>query len=613
MNREIEKILPLVQKPARYTGGELNEVIKDKNNVDIRYAFCFPDAYEIGMSNLGLKILYSVINDRDDSWCERVFAPDSDMEEIMRERGVPLFALESGDYIKDFDAIGFSLSYELGYTNMLNMIDLAGLPVLSSERESLTPVIMAGGACCCNPEPIVDFVDIIELGEGEELMNDVLDLLKECKKAGLGKREFLLRAAKIPGIYVPSLYNVEYNDDNTIKSVKAFDGAPEKAVKRIVKDLDNVKYPDKFITPFVDIVHDRAVAEVFRGCVRGCRFCQACFINRPIREKSPEVIDRDCRNICDSTGYDEISLCSLSTSDYSRLRELLERLLSWTDKDNINIALPSLRADNFPEDLAKKLYRVRRSGLTFAPEAGTQRLRDVINKNLTKDEVIETSLKAFSNGWTAVKFYFMIGLPTETFEDIEGIASLSQDVVDAFYRNPLKPYGKGVNVSTSVASFVPKPFTPFQWEEQDSPELLKEKQEYLKNCVKTKKVSLHFHDINVSFLEAVLARGDRRLSKVILRAWEKGCKFDSWGDKFKFDVWMDAFKELNIDPCFYASRKRDFNEVLPWDHLDFGIRKEFLYEENIKARKGLTTPDCRKKCSNCGASKLNGGICRAGR
>ncbi len=611
MNREVEKILNLVQKPARYTGGELNEIIKDKNSVEIRYAFCFPDTYEIGMSNLGVKILYSVINSREDSWCERVFAPDNDMEELMRERKIPLFALESGDYIKDFDAIGFSLSYELSYTNMVNMLDLAGLPVLSEDRTELTPIIMAGGACACNPEPVADFVDFFQLGEGEEMMNDVLELLKECKKNGSTKREFLEKAAKIQGIYVPSLYDVDYNSDGTIKSVTPKNGAPAKITKRLVSDLDNVHYPDKFIVPFIDIVHDRAVAEIFRGCIRGCRFCQACFLNRPIREKSPEVINSDCKKICESSGYDEISLCSLSTSDYSHLGDLLSQLLEWTTDDKINIALPSLRVDNFPEELIEKLNEVRRSGLTFAPEAGTQRLRDVINKNVTEKEVIETSEKAFAGGWTAVKLYFMIGLPTETTEDIEGIAALAQQVVDTFYRNPDKPKGKGVNVSVSASSFVPKPFTPFQWEPQDTPELLKEKQEHLRESVKTKKVSLHFHDIRVSFLEGILARGDRKLGEVILKAWQKGCKFDSWDEHFKFDLWLDTFKECGIDPAFYTSRKRDFNEILPWDHLDYGIRREFLKNENKKAHEGITTPHCREKCSACGAAKLNGGNCDA--
>lgn len=611
MKREVEKILGLVQKPARYTGGELNEVIKNKDEVDIRYAFCFPDLYEIGMSNLGMKILYSVINSRDDAWCERVFAPDNDMEALMREKGIPLFALESGDYIRDFDAIGFSLSYELSYSNMINMIDLAGLPVLSKDRSALTPIIMAGGACACNPEPVADFVDLFQLGDGEEMMQDVLDLLKECKKNGESKQEFLKKAAQIQGIYVPSLYDVAYNEDGTIRSVTPKDGAPAKVTKRLVSNMDTVLYPDKFVVPFIDVVHDRVVTEIFRGCIRGCRFCQACFLNRPIREKSPEIINEDCKRLCESSGYDEISLCSLSTSDYSHLTDLLNQLLSWTTDDKISIALPSLRVDNFPEELLEKLNEVRRSGLTFAPEAGTQRLRDVINKNVTEEEVIETSKKAFSGGWTAVKLYFMIGLPTETMEDVEGIAKLAQEVVDTYYRNPDKPKGKSVAVSVSASSFVPKPFTPFQWEPQDTPEMLAAKQEHLKESVRTKKVSLHFHDIRISFFEGILARGDRKLNQVMLKAWQKGCKFDSWDDQFRFDDWMEAFRECGIDPSFYTSRKREFTEILPWDHLDYGIRREFLENENKKAHEAITTPHCREKCSACGAAKLNGGKCDA--
>ncbi len=611
MKREVEKILNYVQKPARYTGGELNEVIKDKAAVDLRYAFCFPDTYEIGMSNLGMKILYSVINSRDDAWCERVFAPDTDMEELMRKNNIPLFALESGDYIKDFDAIGFSLSYELSYTNMLNMLDLAGLPVKSSERTELTPIVMAGGACACNPEPLADFVDFFQLGDGEEMMNDVLNVLAECKKNGESKEEYLNKISKIQGIYVPSLYTVEYNDDNTIKAVAPVGDAPEKVTKRIVSDMNNVHYPKDFVVPFIDIVHDRTVTEIFRGCTRGCRFCQACFLNRPIREKSPDVIDKDCKTICAATGYDEISLCSLSSSDYSSLPELLTKLLSWTTDEKINIALPSLRVDNFPDELVKKLNEVRRSGLTFAPEAGTQRLRDVINKNVTESEVLETSKKAFSGGWTAVKLYFMLGLPTETNEDVKGIADLAQKVVDTFYRNPDKPYGKGVNVTVSASSFVPKPFTPFQWEAQDTPEMLAEKQQLLAESVKTKKINLKFHKIPISFLEGVLARGDRRLSAVIYDAWQNGCKFDSWDDHFKFDVWMQSFKNCSVDPAFYTSRKREFSEILPWDHLDYGIKRSFLEKENLKAHNGNTTPQCREKCSACGSAELNGGKCDA--
>lgn len=610
-SKEVEKILPLVQKPGRYIGGELNSVIKDKEKVALRYAFCFPDSYEIGMSHLGMKILYSIANEREDVWCERVFAPWHDMEAQMRKHGIPLCALESGDAIKDFDLIAFTLMYELSYSNVLNMLDLAGLPVRAADRHSLTPIVIGGGPCACNPEPMAEFFDIFSLGEGEEVYDELFDLLEECKKSGSSKEEFLRRAAKIDGMYVPSLYDVEYNEDKTIKAVVPKNGAPEKIRKRIVAELDSVKYPDKFVVPYIEVVHDRVVHEILRGCIRGCRFCQAGFLYRPIREKSPETINSQCRSLCDVTGYDEISLSSLSTSDYTQLEPLLDKLLEWTIPEKINIALPSLRVDNFSDELMEKLNKVRRSGLTFAPEAGTQRLRDAINKNVTEDEVLRTSRKAFEGGWTAVKLYFMLGLPTETFDDVAGIAELAQKVVDEFYKNPNKPKGKGVQVSISVASFVPKPFTPFQWEPQDTREMLLEKQAHLLSCVKTRKVNVSYHKVDISFLEGVFARGDRRLSKVIYYAWQHGCKFDGWDDSFLFDTWLEAFEQCGVDPLFYTSRKREFEEILPWDHLDYGIRKEFLISENKKAHESVTTPHCRIKCAGCGANRLNGGKCDA--
>ena len=611
VSKEVEKILPLVQKPGRYIGGELNSVIKDKEKVALRYAFCFPDSYEIGMSHLGMKILYSIANEREDVWCERVFAPWHDMEAQMRKHSIPLYALESGDAIKDFDLIAFTLMYELSYSNVLNMLDLAGLPVRAADRHSLTPIVIGGGPCACNPEPMAEFFDIFSLGEGEEVYDELFDLLEECKKSGSSKEEFLRRAAKIDGMYVPSLYDVEYNEDKTIKAVVPKNGAPEKIRKRIVAELDSVKYPDKFVVPYIEVVHDRVVHEILRGCIRGCRFCQAGFLYRPIREKSPETINSQCRSLCDVTGYDEISLSSLSTSDYTQLEPLLDKLLEWTIPEKINIALPSLRVDNFSDELMEKLNKVRRSGLTFAPEAGTQRLRDAINKNVTEDEVLRTSRKAFEGGWTAVKLYFMLGLPTETFDDVAGIAELAQKVVDEFYKNPNKPKGKGVQVSISVASFVPKPFTPFQWEPQDTREMLLEKQAHLLSCVKTRKVNVSYHKVDISFLEGVFARGDRRLSKVIYYAWQHGCKFDGWDDSFLFDTWLEAFEQCGVDPLFYTSRKREFEEILPWDHLDYGIRKEFLISENKKAHESVTTPHCRIKCAGCGANKLNGGKCDA--
>ncbi len=611
LSQKLERILPLVQKPGRYTGGELNSVVKNADEVDIRYAFCFPDTYEIGMSHLGIKILYSLVNEREDAWCERVFAPWVDMEEQMRKNDILLYGLESGDPIKDFDLIGFTLQYEMSYSNVLNMLDLAGLPIYAKDRTALTPLVIAGGPCVCNAEPMADFFDLMLPGEGEEVTNDLIDLLKEHKKKGSTKQEFLLEAAKIQGVYVPSLYEVDYNDDGTVKSITATGTAPEKTKKRIVSDLDNMYFPKDFIVPSIEIVHDRSVAEIFRGCIRGCRFCQAGYIYRPIREKSAGVVNRDCINICKSTGYDEVSLCSLSTSDYTHLEELLNLLLDWTEKDRVNISLPSLRADNFSKELSERLASVRRSGLTFAAEAGTQRMRDVINKNITEEEILSAARKAFESGWTSVKLYFMLGLPTETDEDIVAIAQLAQKVVDEFYRNPNKPKGKGVTVSISVAPFVPKPFTPFQWEAQNTKEELLRKQQLIISSLTSRKISLTRHNTDMSFLEGVFARGDRRLSAVIETAWRKGCKLDGWDECFRLDDWMQSFEDCGIDPAFYAGRERSLDEVLPWDHLDYGVTKSHLIREHDKAYNNETTPHCRQKCSGCGANKLNGGECDA--
>ena len=611
MRKDIEKILQFVQKPARYCGGELNSVMKDPEKVDLRYAFCFPDLYEIGMSHLGMKILYSLVNSREDAWCERVFAPDSDMEEQMRQHGIKLFALESEDDIKNFDMIGFTLMYELCYTNMLNMMDLAGIELKSNDRTSLTPIIACGGPCACNPEPIADFVDIVFLGDGEESTMQVLDLLKECKKKGATKHEFLLKAKDIRGVYVPSFYQDSYNDDGTLKELKPLYGAPENVKKAVVSDMNKCFYPDSFVVPFINIVHDRAVEEIFRGCIRGCRFCQAGFTYRPIREKSVETINKQAKALIKSTGYDELSLCSLSTSDHSCVNEMLSSLIDWTVKDKINLSLPSLRVDNFSDELVDKLNKVRKSGLTFAPEAGTQRLRDVINKNVTEEEVLSTCLKAFDNGWTSVKLYFMMGLPTEAMEDIEGIANLAMEVVHTFYKNPNRQKGTGVQVSVSCASFIPKPFTPFQWEPEDNMKSLQAKQKHLLESIPSKKVKVSYHETPTSLLEGVLARGDRRLCNVLYDAFKLGCKFDSWDDRFNFDAWMKAFEMNGIDPYFYTQRRREFSEILPWDHLDYGVSKKFLENENKKAHENKTTPHCRIKCAGCGANMLNGGHCDA--
>lgn len=529
----------------------------------------------------------------------------------MRKNNIPLFALESGDYIKDFDIIGFTLQYELSYTNILNMLDLAGVPLYSKDRTELAPLVCVGGPCACNPEPIADFCDLVFLGDGEDSTNQVLDLLKECKRAGKSKQYFLSKAKDIRGVYVPAFYVDSYNDDGTLKELKPINGAPEKVKKAVVSDMNSVYYPKSFVVPFIEIVHDRAVEEIFRGCIRGCRFCQAGFIYRPIREKSVETINEQAKALIESTGYDEVSLCSLSTSDHSHVNEMLTSLIDWTVKEKINLSLPSLRVDNFSDELADKLNKVRKSGLTFAPEAGTQRMRDVINKNVTEEEVMRTCNKAFDNGWTTVKLYFMMGLPTETMEDIEGIADLGMKVVEAFATNPNKQKGTSVQVSISCSSFIPKPFTPFQWEPEDSMESLRAKQKHLLESIPTKKIKVSYHETPTSLLEGVLARGDRRLSAVLYDAFKNGCKFDSWDEQFKFDVWMDAFKKNGIDPYFYTQRRRDFNEVLPWDHLDYGITRKFLERENIKAHENVTTPHCRIKCAGCGANMLNGGHCDA--
>ncbi|MBR5427390.1 MAG: TIGR03960 family B12-binding radical SAM protein [Clostridia bacterium] len=613
MDKNLEKQLLSVQKPASYTGNEQGAVYKDKNAVDVRFAFCFPDKYEIGMSHIGMKILYGLINERDDAWCERVFAPAEDMERVMREGNFPLFGLESGEPIKDFDIIGFTLMYELCYTNVLNMLDLAGLPVRAKDRTSLSPLVVAGGPCCCNAEPMAEFIDLFMLGDGEDVMNELIDLYKKYRQNGGSKADFLEEASHITGVYVPSLYDVQYNADGTIRAVTPQKTAPAKATKANVADLDKVYYPTNFVVPYTEIVFDRAVHEIFRGCIRGCRFCQAGFIYRPIREKRPETVSEQSRALCEATGYDELSLCSLSSSDYTHIKELLNMLLDWTEPRKINIALPSLRIDNFDRELLERLSAVRKSGLTFAPEAGTQRLRDVINKNITEEEILNTSREAFAGGRTAVKLYFMIGLPTETDEDVKGIAELAQKVVNEFYRNPDKPKGKGVQVSVSASNFVPKPFTPFQWEPQDAKNEFVRKQEYLRSCVTTKKVTVSCHTPAVSALEGVMARGDRRLADAIEYAWRHGCTFDSWEDSFDYEKWLAAFEATGLDPAFYANRRRDYGEILPWDHLDYGVDKSFLMREAEKSKQGETTPHCRVRCAGCGANKLNGGHCDARR
>lgn len=610
MELKLEKALSRVQKPGRYTGGELNSVTKDKDAVLVRYGFCFPDIYEIGMSHLGMKILYSELNARNDVWCERVFTPWVDMEQQMRENDIPLFALESGDPVRSFDFLGFTLQYELSYSNVLHMLSLAGLPLRASERGEDCPIVMGGGPCASNPEPLAPFFDLFCLGEGEEIICEVIDLFIKMKRENYRKELFLRKAAEIPGVYVPSLYQVEYEEDGQVKRVTPlYEDVPAVVKKRIVRDLDRVYYPDRFVVPFLEIVHDRAMVEIFRGCIRGCRFCQAGFIYRPVREKSAGLLEQQAVALCENTGYDELSLASLSTSDYSALQPLVRGLIDWSRPHGVSLSLPSLRVDNFPQELVEELNTVRRSGLTFAPEAGTQRLRDVINKNITEQDILKTCERAFAGGWTSVKLYFMMGLPTETMEDIEGIAALAQKIVDAFYAMKDRPKGKAVHVSISVAVFVPKPFTPFQWVPQDTLELVRQKQKHLVESVKSRKISVSYHESMTSLLEAALARGDRRLADVVEAAYLDGCRLDSWDEHFHFDKWLAAFQRCGLDIGFYANRARSFDETLPWGHLDYGVSSRFLQREAEKAAQGVTTPNCREACGGCGANKLTGGAC----
>ena len=610
---DYEKYAPLlanVEKPGRYIGGEYGSEIPNPETAELRVCFCFPDTYEIGMSNLGIKILTGCFNNSGYISCERSYMPWPDMREQLIKHNMPLYALESGDALNVFDIIAFTLQYELCYTNVLSMLGLGGIPVLSKDRTDKDPIVVAGGPCAYNPEPIADFVDVFSIGEGEEALLEFTALVRDCKKQGLSREETLFRVSQLEGFYVPTLYDVEYNEDGTIMSFEPNrEGVPKSVKKRIIENLDEAYFPCKCSVPFLETVHDRVMLEVFRGCIRGCRFCQAGMIYRPYREKSPEVLNQNAREAIDHSGYSEISLTSLSISDYTHLRELIDGLLDWTDKKNVNLSLPSMRIDNFYEELLEKVSSVRKSGLTFAPEAGTQRLRDVINKNITEDEIISACEKAFDGGRNSLKLYFMNGLPTETDEDICGIAQLGQNIVDTYYSKKRFGGGRGVNVTVSVSCFVPKPFTPFQWEPQDSLEELERKQQLLKSEIKTKKISYKYHDARVSRIEAVFARGDRKLGRALLEAYNRNMMLDGWDEYFSYDKWIDVFESCGIDASFYANRRFGIDEILPWDFIDIGVTKKFMKREYEKSQNAETTPDCRTKCSGCGASSLCNGKC----
>ena len=609
LDEKLKAALAAVQKPGRYTGGEPGCVYKEKEKLDLRFAFCFPDTYEVGMSFLGMKILYEILNKRDNIWCERVFMPWVDMKEQMQQRDIPLYALESKDPLGMFDVVGFTLQYELSYTNILAMLVLAHIPFYAKDRGEDAPFIVAGGPCVCNAEPLADFFDLMMLGEGEVQLPDVCDTIIQGRREGLTKREILKRLCHIEGVYVPAFYDVSYRPDGRVEAITAKEGAPAVVRKAIIQDMNSQPLPENFVVPMIGAVHDRAQIEVLRGCVRGCRYCQAGFIYRPMRERDADMLSKAGRSLCGNTGYDEISLTSLSTSDHSQLETLLDDMLEWTPKEHVSMSLPSLRIDNFSESLVRKTTKVRKSGLTFAPEAGTQRLRDVINKNVTEEEIERTCNLAFSAGYTSVKLYFMLGLPTETMEDVEGIADTAQRIVDLYYKNENKPKGRGVQVSISVACFVPKPMTPFQFVGQNTEDELREKQQHLLRSVKSRKISVSYHDSHTSFLEAVFAKGDRRLSRVLVEAYRRGCCFDGWDEQFRYDTWLEVFRDLGFDTAFYANRTIGLDEVTPWSHLDYGVSREYLVREYQKALGAQTTPPCNRACSGCGANKLLGGAC----
>lgn len=600
MRKITDHILYKVEKPSRYVGGELNQVVKDPKDVDIRFAFCFPDVYEVGMSHLGTRILYHTINERKDTYCERVFAPWPDMEAELRKNEIPLMTLETKDPLTEFDILGFTLQYEMSYTNILNMLDMAGITYRASERREDEPIIMAGGPCAYNPEPLYDIVDFFEIGEGEEIMNDVLDVYKKYKGKGK-KKEFLREIAKIEGVYVPSLYDVTYNEDGTIKEFKPkFEDVPSKVKKRIVNNFDKVDFPLDMIVPYSEIVHDRVVLETSRGCTNGCRFCQAGMIYRPVREKTTNTLLDQARKMIDATGYQEVSLASLSICDYSDIQNLVSSLIMEHGKKNVGVALPSIRVDAFSVDLIKEIQKVRKTGLTFAPEAGSQRMRDIINKGLTEERILEATKSAFESGWSTIKLYFILGLPYEELSDAAGIGELAEKMAAVYYEIPKEKRAKGLKITVSTSILVPKPFTPFQWAPMARPDEVWQKIDAVKGAIKTRAIHYNYHEQKTSFMEAVFARGDRRTCDLLIKAFEKGARFDGWSEYFNYDIWMEAMKECNIDEDFYVYRERSYDEILPWDFIDIGVNRRYLEVENEKAKKAELTQNCRKGCTGCG-------------